>query len=163
MRIHAVTASVVLLAGVLSAQQAPTQNEPPRSQSSSKDTKIDLSPPPGEAGRHPDSTSDDESGVSEFKPWNPHKADKDVEVGDYYFKEKNYRAALSRYQEALEYKPRDARATFKIAQTQEKLGNIDDARANYEGYLKILPNGPDSAASKKALEKLKASSADAQQ
>ena len=40
--------------------------------------------------------------VSEFHPWNPHKAAKDIEVGDYYFKErKNYRAAADRYREAL--------------------------------------------------------------
>src|SRR5437879_2260898 len=78
--------------------------------SSSKDTKIDLSPPPNDAAKHPDSSSaggDDEedvSGVMEVKKWDPHRAEKDVEVGDFYFKRKNYSAALSRYREALEYK-----------------------------------------------------------
>ena len=42
--------------------------------------------------------------MSEFHPWNPHKAAKDIEVGDYYFKRKNYRAAEDRYREALFYK-----------------------------------------------------------
>src|SRR5437879_7882499 len=77
---------------------------------SSKDTKNDLSPPPNDAAKHPDSSSaggDDEedvSGVMEVKKWDPHRAEKDVEVGDFYFKRKNYSAALSRYREALEYK-----------------------------------------------------------
>ena len=48
------------------------------------------------------------------------RAMKDVEVGDYYYRRENYKAALSRYREALEFKPRDAVATFKLAQTLEK-------------------------------------------
>src|SRR6059058_4482209 len=46
---------------------------------------------------------------------------KDVEVGDFYFKRKNYRAAADRYQEALIYKPNDALVNFRAAQCLEKL------------------------------------------
>jgi len=42
----------------------------------------------------------DTSGIQEVKPWNPMKALKDVEIGDFYFKRKNYRAALDRYKES---------------------------------------------------------------
>src|SRR6266581_9195899 len=82
-------------------------------QSSSKDTMIDLSPPPDDAKAHPQSSEilmDEGSGsgnpdVNEAHPWNPHKAANDIEVGDYYFKaRKNYRAAADRYPEALYYK-----------------------------------------------------------
>src|SRR5947209_14230061 len=60
-------------------------------ESSSKDTKVDLSPPPGDANEHPDSSVDDESsGTSEFRAWDPHRAMKNVEVGDYYYKQQNY-------------------------------------------------------------------------
>ena len=69
------------------------------------------------------------------------KALKDVEVGDYYFKRKNYRAALDRYKEALYYKDNDAIASFRLAQCQEKLGNKVEAKKYYEQYLKILPEG----------------------
>jgi tetratricopeptide (TPR) repeat protein len=131
-------------------------------ESSSKDTQIDLSPPADDAKKHPESSeavTDAEAGgggeVAEFHPWNPHKAAKDVEVGDFYFKRKNYRAAEDRYREALFYKDNDAIATFRLAICLEKLERPDDARAEYESYLKILPHGPQAEEAQKAISRLK--------
>jgi tetratricopeptide (TPR) repeat protein len=115
-------------------------------ESSSKDTKINVPPPSGSAEPEP--------GVPDAKPWDPHKADKNIEVGDYYFKLGNYRAAESRYREALEWKPGDAIATYKMGEVMEKEGNLTQARQNYEAYLKILPDGPLSKDAKKALERI---------
>jgi len=124
-------------------------------ESSSKDTKVDLSPPPGDANEHPDSSVEDEiSAPTEFHAWDPHRAMKNVEVGDYYFKQGNYRAAASRYHEALQWKPRDAEATFKLANAYDKLGDFIDARNNYEQYLKILPKGPRAEDAQKAMARL---------
>ena len=95
------------------------------------------------------------SEVGEFHPWNPHKAAKDVEVGDYYFKRKNYRAAEDRYREALFYKDNDAIATFRLAVCLEKMDQPDDARKEYERYLKILPHGPQAEDARKAINRLK--------
>jgi tetratricopeptide (TPR) repeat protein len=135
-------------------------------ESSSRDTKIDITPPKDDAKNHPNSASAMESveekapsdGVQEFRPWNPLKALKDVEVGDFYFKRKNYRAALDRYKEALYYKENDAIATFRLAQCQEKLGSSADARSNYEAYLRILPEGPFALDAQKAIDRLSGAS-----
>src|SRR5438105_3680858 len=141
----------------------------PEGESSSKEVPPDLAPPQNDAKDHPESGSalqeaedaaglhvgDEIGGVQEFKVWNPHKAEKDVEVGDYYFKRKNYRAALSRYREALIYKNDDAVATFRLAVCQEKLGDNDEARKAYEAYLKILPHGPFAGEAQQALTRLK--------
>jgi tetratricopeptide (TPR) repeat protein len=128
--------------------------------SSSKDTRIDLSPPKDDAKNHPDSIAvitDEEtpSDVDEMHPWDPHKAAKDIEVGDYYFKRKNYRGALERYKDALIYKPSDAVANFRLAECEEKVGNSSDAVEHYQAYLKILPNGPFAVDARKALDRLK--------
>lgn len=153
-------------------EKDPARNQaPPRSErnreageSSSRDSRIDLSPPKNDAKDHPNSSvpADDQgdagSGdVQEFHPFDPHRASKDIEVGDFYFKRKNYGAALDRYREALFYKPNDALANFRIAQALEKLARLDEAAEHYQEYLKILPNGPLSEEARKALEKLKAS------
>ncbi|HTW30486.1 MAG TPA: tetratricopeptide repeat protein [Candidatus Sulfotelmatobacter sp.] len=131
--------------------------------SSSKDTQIDLSPPPDDDQAHPLSSDKlrDESGgdVSEFHPWDPHKAAKDVEVGDFYFKRKNYRAAEDRYREALLYKDNDATATYRLAVCLEKMDRPEDARAEFESYLKILPHGPEAERAQKAIDRLKESTA----
>ncbi len=132
-------------------------------ESSSKDTRIDLSPPSDDQKNHPQSgaavvdAQDAASDVQEFRPWDPHKAAKDVEVGDFYFKRKNYHAALERYKEALVYKPNDALANFRLAECLEKTGNPSEALTHYQEYLKILPHGPLAPDAQKAMERLKAS------
>ncbi len=148
------------------------QNQPPprserskeAGESSSRDSRIDLSPPSNDAKDHPNSTlprddADDNASadVAEFHTFDPHRAAKDIEVGDFYFKKKNYGAALERYREALSYKPNDAFANFRMAQAFEKLARLDEAVEHYQEYLKVLPNGPQAEEAKKALEKLKAS------
>jgi tetratricopeptide (TPR) repeat protein len=138
-------------------------------QSSSKADPPDLSPPQNDAKEHPDSSSalheaedaaglyegDEIGGVEEFRVWNPHKAEKDVEVCDFYFKRKNYRAALDRYREALYYKYDDAVAMFRLGVCQEKVGEGEEARKAYQSYLKILPQGPFAAEARHGLERLK--------
>jgi tetratricopeptide (TPR) repeat protein len=133
-------------------------------ESSSRDTQIDLSPPSDDAQQHPQGSDllkdeDPLGGTTEFRPWDPHKAAKDIEVGDYYFKRKNYIGAESRYREALFYKDNDAVASYKLAVCLEKLNRPDEALTEYENYLKILPYGPESAEAKKAIEHLKTAAA----
>jgi tetratricopeptide (TPR) repeat protein len=176
-----ITLVSLFLGGWLVAQQQsdqqqdqPGQNQaPPRSpapteagESSSRDTRVDISPPKDDAKNHPDSgvvetnPEDEPAGdVQEMHPWNPYRAMKDDEVGDYYFKLKNYKAALARYQDALIWKEKDAVANFRMAQCYEKLDQPDQAIPHYEEYLKILPGGPYAKEARKALQKLKRSDA----
>jgi tetratricopeptide (TPR) repeat protein len=147
------------ISAMIWAQDIPKGNpgQPPRSdrsndvESSSNDTRIDTSPPPDDAKNHPNS---DVSDVMEFHAWDPHKAQKAIEVGDYYFKRENYHAAASRYQEALGFKPKDAEATLKLAEALEKLKMYDEARDNYTAYLKIIPRGKEADEARKALERM---------
>jgi tetratricopeptide (TPR) repeat protein len=156
-------------------QDQPGQNQaPPRSapatdagESSSRDTRVDISPPKDDSKNHPNSSvvetnpeDEPEAGdVTEMHPWNPYRAMKDDEVGEFYMKRKNYRAALARYQDALIWKEKDAVANFRMAQCYEKLDQPDQAIPHYEEYLKILPDGPYAKEARKALEKLKAAEA----
>src|SRR5271157_2736638 len=158
------------LAGAAAAQEPPAEQvpvdksapppvdnrkNPPRSdESSSKQTRIDVSPPSDDAKKHPEADLTD-TGVDEFTPWNPMKAMKDIEVGDFYYKKENFQAAISRYREALEFKPHDAEATFKLAEVLNKTGDTAGAIENYEAYLKMLPNGPFAKKAHEALDKLK--------
>ena len=130
---------------------APPRSDASEGESSSNRTKVDLSPPPGEAGLDLRPGASD---VQEFKPWDPHKADKCVEIGDFYYKRKNYSAAISRYREALYWKSDHALAFFRLGQALEQTGQYDEARKSYEQYLKILPKGTYATQSQKALEKL---------
>ena len=131
---------------------APPRSEPaPRgpNDSSSRDDNDNTFPESAEPQPPPDDS------VTELHSWDPHKALKDVEVGDFYYKRENYRAALGRFCEALTYKPNDAVATLRVAETLDKVGDLVGARSYYEAYLKILPQGPAAGQSKKALERIK--------
>jgi tetratricopeptide (TPR) repeat protein len=152
-----------------SRQNPPKASDQTANTSSSKEVRPDLSPPQDDDKNHPDSSAavreaedaaglyegDEIGGIQEFKPWNPHKADKDVEVGDFYFRRKNYRAALDRYREALYYQENDAVATFRLAVCLEKLSDFTQARKAYEAYLRILPHGPFAGEARQALTRLK--------
>jgi len=169
-------------AGSNSTKTTPPPNAaPPRSdnaepenqaggESSSKESPVDLSPPPDDAKKHPNSgqavaeaeARSNGEDINEMHTWNPHKAAKDVEVGDFYFRRKNYRAAEDRYREALRYKDNDAIATIRLAVCLEKQGRFDEALAQYQAYLKILPHGPEAAEAHKAIDRIKGQGSQAQ-
>ena len=167
MRIVFVILAVLLVAPALWPQDSSdktSERNREAQESSSRDTRVDISPPKGDAKNHPDSKgaiaglapgdNPNASDVQEFHPWNPMKAMKDVEVGDFYFRRKNYRAALERYKDALYWKQNDAVASFRLAVCQEKLGNKEEARKFYEQYLKILPEGPFAKDAHTSLDRL---------
>ena len=56
----------------------------------------------------------------------------DVEVGDEYFADKNYSAALMRYQEADEDKPGDSAIRVRLGRAFENLGKIPQAMDQYK-------------------------------
>lgn len=135
----------------------PRNSQAPRSEqdedgkvfSSSKQTKIDIETP----GTGPGSTASRD--VNELRPFDPHQADKDMEVAAYYFKQKNYCGALDRFYSALYYDSHFAEAAFRLAETYEKLGDFADARKHYQQYLDIWARGPLAADAQKKLADLK--------
>jgi|SRR6185437_10346505 len=128
--------------------QAPPLSD---NESSSKQSQIDIAPPKDDAAKHPDSEVSD---VTELHTWNPHKAEKDIEVGEFYLKRKNYRAAEDRFREALEFKPGDAIATYRLAEVLDAQGQYPEAIKNYSEYLKIPSNGKFAPEAKKSLARL---------
>jgi tetratricopeptide (TPR) repeat protein len=116
-----------------------------RGESSSKDSQIDLNLGPRGPG----------PAVVDNEPrWDPHRASKDIEVGNYYLRQKNYRAALERFHDALLYKPNDAEATYGLAVTQEKMDLFGQAYKSYNKYLEILPHGPMAKESEEGMKRM---------
>jgi Tfp pilus assembly protein PilF len=131
------------------AASGAAQGQSATGESSSRDTQIDVNAKP-----RVDEPAPAEEDESVLKPWDPHKAAKDVEVGHYYLKLKNYRAALERFNHALVYKPDDAEAIYGLALTQEKFDLLSLADQNYRKYLQILPNGPRAKEAEEGLKRI---------
>ncbi len=58
---------------------------------------------------------------------NPEEAKKNVEVGDFYFKKKNFKAAESRYRTAIKYNTKWPEAYEKLIDLFERKGDFDSA------------------------------------
>ena len=79
---------------------------------------------------------------------------KDMEVGEFNFEEKNYRGAELRFRDALNYKPDQPDATFKLAESLDKLGKNCEAKQSYQTYLNIQPDGLYAERARIALQRL---------
>jgi tetratricopeptide (TPR) repeat protein len=70
----------------------------------------------------------------------PPSARQSVKIGDFYFRRKKYRGALSRYEEAARDDPYYAEAYLGIGKVYEKMGKDRQALAAYNKYLESLPS-----------------------
>jgi tetratricopeptide (TPR) repeat protein len=78
--------------------------------------------------------------------------EEDISVGKYYLDQKNWRAALSRFQSALVMKPEEPDVNWGLAESERHLGDFADAR---EYYQKVAEYDPDSHHGKEALKALR--------
>jgi tetratricopeptide (TPR) repeat protein len=81
-------------------------------------------------------------------------ADHDVDVGDFYFAQQNYRAAEMRYRSALERLPGEPIGSLHLARVLEKLGNKPEAAEHYKIFLEWSPSGKDADEAKSAIGRL---------
>ena len=96
----------------------------------------------------------DEEEAAKEKPFNPMEADRVLKVGDYYFKRKNYDAAIQRYMEALEYQPNRFDAYEALGRAYEKQGAREKALRVYLDFLQKYPEAPRAKEFKEKAAKL---------
>jgi tetratricopeptide (TPR) repeat protein len=91
---------------------------------------------------------------AEPKELNPMLAEESVEIGDFYYKRKNYRAAIQRYIEALEYQPDLIKAFEALARAYEENEELDKAINTYRDFLEKYPDSPKSSDFRSKLSRL---------
>lgn len=94
---------------------------------------------------------EDESIAPREYAFNPLQAAKEVKIGDYYFKKKNFRAAANRFREATRWNPGLAEAYLRLGESEEKLNDQTAAKEAYAKYLELNPSAKDAEAIKKKL------------
>jgi tetratricopeptide (TPR) repeat protein len=119
----------LVLAGALCAQEPKKPPEPKEQQ------------PPEE----------DESIAPKEYSFNPLEAEHDLQIGNYYFKKGNYKAALGRFREATLWNPTNAEAFLRLGNSEEKLRDKPAALQAYAKYLELAPDGKEAEAVKKKL------------
>jgi len=117
------------------------------------------SPPKDESAQiSPDQLPPDEDAAAKAKEqfaFNPLQSNKDVIVGDEYFKKGNFRAAAARYIDATKWNEGNAQAWLRLGDAQEKMKDAKAARDAWQKYLQLAPEAKNAAEVKKKIEKLK--------
>jgi len=88
--------------------------------------------------------------------WDPLRAEKDLEVGQYYMRIGKIDAAMDRFQDAIDAKPGYAVPFLHLGEAQEKKGMKRDAIKSYKRYLELYPHAEDKEKILKKIEKLQA-------
>jgi len=112
-------------------------------------------PPKGKP--KPNSTTDNATQNAPDQPaWDPLRAEKDIEVGQYYLRKGDVDAAIDRFQDAALAKPGYAIPFRYLGEAQEKKGLKRDAIKSYTRYLDLFPRAEDKSKIEKKIEKLRA-------
>jgi tetratricopeptide (TPR) repeat protein len=101
------------------------------------------------------------------KEYNPLKADQNLKIGDFYFRQGNYIAAIGRYQDAIEFQPSLAAAYDALGRAYEKKADkdktpeerkadLDKALAVYRNFIKSYPASPKAAEFQSRCNRLQA-------
>ena len=98
---------------------------------------------------------EDEALTPKEYTFNPLQANKELQIGNYYFKKKNYRAAAKRFSEATKWNPSFAEAFLRLGESEDKLKDAAAARQAYSTYLELAPEAKNAAEIKKRLSKVK--------
>jgi tetratricopeptide (TPR) repeat protein len=77
--------------------------------------------------------------------FNPIQAEREVRIGNYYFKKGSYRAAVQRFREATMWNQQSAEAFLRLAEAQEKQKDSKAARDAYQKYLELAPEAKNRA------------------
>jgi len=119
--------------------QSADQQAPPAQNDSQRKININDPPPPPpavDAAAVPDPA----------KPppvFDPLGAEKDIEVGNFYFKRGNYDAAIERFHDAARKHAGYAKPYLLLGETYEKKNDAQNALKAYREFLKLYPQSPD--------------------
>ena len=141
-----------LLASIASlhAQNPP----PPPAAGQSGGLQKERSKPPT-SGKEEVPPEEDKSLSVDSYSFNPLQAQKDLNVGNYYFKQHKYRAAETRFREALKWNDGFGEAWLRLGEVEEKLKDSQAAREAYAKYLEANSDAKNAPEIRKKLEKLK--------
>ena len=143
--------SIPILGGLLLFAMPPGYAQDPQ-ESSSKPADAPVAPPSKPSGKQKKDTAT--QNASDQPTWDPLRAEKDLEVGQFYMKKGDVDAAIDRFQDATLAKPGYAIPFRFLAEAQEKKGLKKQAIKSYQRYLDLYPHAEDGDKVRKKIEKL---------
>ena len=124
-----------------------TQEPPPNA--------ADKPPAPADKPKPPKPNSDNATQNAPDQPkWDPLRAERDMQVGQYYMHKGDVDAAIDRFEDATTAKPGYALPFRLLGEAQEKKGLKRQAIKSYTRYLDLYPKAEDRDKVQKKIDKL---------
>ena len=139
------------------ASLARAQDPPQESSSKPADPPPSPAPekPAGKPGKNDKKNRDTAVKSAPDQPtWDPLRAEKDLEVGQYYMRKGDVDAAIDRFEDATLAKPGYAIPFRFLGEAQEKKGLKKQAIKSYRRYLDLYPHAEDRDKIEKRIDKL---------
>ena len=130
---------------------SPLRAQDPAPESSSKPAEAPTPKKPEKKQKSDTATQN----ASDQPAWDPLRAEKDLEVGQYYMRKGDVDAAIDRFQDATTAKPGYAIPFRYLGEAQEKKGLRKQAIASYSRYLDLYPHAEDGDKIRKKIDKLR--------
>jgi tetratricopeptide (TPR) repeat protein len=118
------------------------------------DLKKDRPQPPASTKEEVPKEEDTTLGEKDYA-FNPLQAEKEIQVGDFYFKKGKYRAAAERFREATKWNNGSTEAWLRLGEAEEKQKDPKAAKEAYAKYLDLSPDAKNAPEIRKKVEKLK--------
>jgi tetratricopeptide (TPR) repeat protein len=148
------TVSTIVVVFLLFGASMALAQEPPQ-ESSSKTPGAPAAPPSAPAKPSGKQKKDTAMQSAPDQPtWDPLRAEKDLEVGQFYMKRGDIDAAIDRFEDAAKAKPGYAIPFRYLGEAQEKKGLKKQAIKSYQRYLDLYPHAEDGDKVRKKIEKL---------
>jgi tetratricopeptide (TPR) repeat protein len=106
---------------------------------------------PKPANPNTDTTAQD---APDQPKWDPLRAERDMQVGEYYMHKGDLDAAIDRFEDAALAKPGYALPYRYLGEAQEKKGMKKKAIQSYKRYLDLYPKAEDKDKIQKRIDKL---------
>jgi tetratricopeptide (TPR) repeat protein len=104
----------------------------------------------------PQPNTDNATQIAPDQPmWDPLRAERDLQVGQYYLRKGDIDAAIDRFEDAALAKPGYAIPFRYLGEAQEKKNLKRDAIKSYTRYLELYPQAEDKSKIEKKIEKLR--------
>jgi tetratricopeptide (TPR) repeat protein len=151
MRFHSAIRMLACVFLLFAGSPSRAQDPPQESSSKPASPPNDDLKPKSAAKQKKDSATQN---ASDQPAWDPLRAEKDLEVGQYYMKKGDVDAAIDRFQDATTAKPGYAIPFRFLAEAQEKKGLKKQAIKSYRRYLDLFPHAEDGDKVRKKIDKL---------